>query len=175
LTALRVVVFCTQVPVTPTTIDKLRATADEAEAAGYAALAAGDRDAALKAFERAQDCRFFADQLEKKGPPPALTRQRRPLPTEGAGPIIDNPPMFTAEHRANMSKAQAPRGPSAKLAALAWKLDPPLSLAGLAKKVGISPSLITKAASGKAPMPTGAADKIQKLTGYPATSWPRLS
>lgn len=175
MTALRVVVFCTQVPVTPNTVERLRATADEAEAAGYAALEAGDKDAALAAFQKAQDCRFFAAQLEKSRPPAAPARQRRRLPTEGPGSIIDNQPMFTAEHRANMSKAQEPTGPSAKLAALAWKLDPPLSLAGLAKKAGISPSLITKAASGKAPMPKGAAEKIQRLTGYPITAWHRLS
>jgi hypothetical protein len=72
LTALAVVVLCTQVPVTPSTIDKLRATAQEAEAAGYAALEAGDREAALKAFQKAQDCRFFADRLERD-PPPALS------------------------------------------------------------------------------------------------------
>jgi hypothetical protein len=68
LTSRRVVAFCTQVPVTPTTIDKLRATADEAEAAGYAALEAGDREAALKAFQKAQDCRFFANRLAHHQP-----------------------------------------------------------------------------------------------------------
>jgi hypothetical protein len=175
LTTLRVVVFCTRVPVGPNTAQNLRATADAAEAEGYALLAAGDKQAALAAFQKAQDCRFFAERLEAVQPPAPPARQRRRLPGEGAGPIIDNQPMFTAEHRANMSKARAPRGPSAKLAALAWKHDPPLSLAGLAKKAGISPSLITKAASGKAPMPTAAAEKIQRLTGYPTTAWPRLS
>lgn len=72
MTALAVVVLCTQVPVTPNTIEKLRATAQEAEAAGYAALEAGDKEAALKHFQKAQDCRFFAERLEAN-PPPALS------------------------------------------------------------------------------------------------------
>jgi hypothetical protein len=54
------------VPVGPDTIQRLLADAEAAEAQGYASLDAGDRDAALAHFQRAQDCRFFAAQLEAK-------------------------------------------------------------------------------------------------------------
>jgi hypothetical protein len=64
------VVLCTWVvPVTPNTVENLRAIADAAEAEGYAALDRGDRDAALAAFQKASDSRFIAARIEATRPP----------------------------------------------------------------------------------------------------------
>ncbi len=152
------------------TLEKLRARADEAEASAWAALELGDETTALAGFRMAMRCRRLARELEASEP-----RQRKRLPAVKGTRTIDKAPMafaFTPEHRANMSKAS---GTSSKLAKHARKLDPPMTLAEIAEKAGVSPSLISKAEKGLRAMPTRAADIIEKETGWPKANWPRLS
>lgn len=140
-------------------IEELRALARKLAAQGEAARASGDMPAALEAFHQGHVCDLAADLLEKK------TLQ---APVNAA--TVDRP-MFTPEHRVALSKAvTAPKDKFAKAVH-----DAGLTMAGLARAVGIHPSQITLARQGKRPMPIAKAEHIERLTGFPVSAWPRLS
>lgn len=146
--------------------ETLRARAKECDAAAEAALARGDAIALAVATHQAHTLRLAADELERlAGGMPLRSRQPE---------SIVNSPMFTDEHRRNMSLAKAKTNDELLAAAQAHGIP---SLAALARAVGISKSLLTMARSKKDPsaMPAWAAEKIAALTGYPAARWARLS
>lgn len=144
------------------TPEALRKLADEQEARGHACRDAGDVEGAIAAYSQAEVSRRVADGLEARG--------RNPLPATVNKSIMDNN-VFTAEHKVEMSRAKV--DPKNKLAQAAHRAG--LSMADLARKAGVSPSLLNKASKGLRALPASAADTIQTLTGYPVSSWKRLS
>lgn len=101
------------------------------------------------------------------------------LPDGVKARILNNSGMFSAEHKVNMSRVKL-RNPRNKLAAAAHAAVKPdgtkgYSFVALAKAVGVSAALLTLAYNGDRAMPRHAAEKIEKLIGYPVTAWKRLS
>lgn len=144
------------------TVKELRAKAAAYDAAGEAALARGEAREAAVAFNQAEICRLAADELERIG--------AKRLPKTVSNAIVDKV-MFTAEHKVALSRAKT--SPKSKVAKAAQEAG--YSLADAARAIGVHPTLMTLAAQGKRGMPTRAAEAFEKLTGYPASSWPRLS
>jgi lambda repressor-like predicted transcriptional regulator len=147
------------------TASELRALADEQEARGHACRDRGDVEGAIAAYSAAEVSRLVAAGLEAQ----ARSGGKR-LPAAVNKSIMDSN-VYTAEHKVEMSRAKV--DPKNKLALAAHGAG--LSMADLAKKAGVSPSLLNKASKGLRAMPARAADTIQTLTGYPKSAWKRLS
>lgn len=143
------------------TPEALRKLADEQEARGHACRDAGDVEGAIAAYSQAEVSRRVADGLEARG--------RKALPAVSESAIVDQP-VFTAEHKVAMSLAKAPKDKLAKAARAAG-----MSLADVARRAGVHPTLMTLARDGRRPMPLAAAEAIRDLIGIPVGFWPRLS
>lgn len=153
------------------TPEALRDRAAEKDRAGQAALEAGDARAAAVAFNQANLLRLAASEMERLGRE-SLRSAPKPLRSrERSGKL--GAPMYTPEQRLNMTRGYSEE--AERLAEMGRAQDPPLTLAGIAEKGGISRSLLTMALKGDRSMPRAAGLKIQAATGYPLAAWKRLS
>lgn len=159
-------------PTTATTIQELREKADAYEAEAWAAMNADNETAAQTAFRKAAWCRRMADDLEAEDTAARRHDGEARLPAgRRRARVVSTTPMLTAEHKVQLSALKTSKGN--RLATAARKAG--YSLRGLAKEVGVSSGLMTLAYNGDRAMPLAAAEKIQKLTGFPVTSWKRIS
>jgi lambda repressor-like predicted transcriptional regulator len=141
----------------------LRRQADEIHALAEAARDRGDAREVFVLLGQVELLRELAREMEARGV--------NALPTAVNKPIMDSN-VFTAEHKVEMSRAKV--DPRNKLAAAAHGAG--LSMADLARKAGVSPSLLNKASKGLRALPRAAAETIERLTGYPVDGgWKRLS
>jgi hypothetical protein len=142
------------------TPQQLRAEADARDAAGRAALTAGDARAAAVAFHQAQVCRLAADEMERLA---GGTSLRPPVNTSTVNTVTSE------DYGVAVSRGKSPAGAPALKAAQ----DAGYSLRAIAKALKVSPALLSMAAAGTRSIPDELAARFEKLTGFPASKWPR--
>lgn len=137
------------------TPDDARAEADALDERAREAIRRGDEDEAVTLALAAEVARGVARRLE----------ERAGLPTRKHSRSVDRE--MVAAHRIAISTGRTAEGDELARAAQAAGM----SLRTLAKKVGVSPGLLSRARSGEKGLRRDVADKIQRLTGYPASRW----
>lgn len=138
----------------------LRAKARELDADADAALARGDARATAIAAHQANVARLAADELERLADGTSL---RAPVNTSTVNTVTSE------DYGVAVSRGKSPAGAPALKAAQ----DAGYSLRAIAKALKVSPALLSMAAAGSRSIPDELAARFEKLTGFPASKWPR--
>lgn len=151
-----------------TTPAEWRQRAEEYDAKAKKALEAGDQKEALVWVRATWAARDAAEEMERLEAERA-TRRRKRLPRAGAESTVNT--VMTSAHKVAISAGRS--SPRNKLAAAARASG--ITVRELARRVGVSNSLLTMAAQGERSIRRDVAEQIEKLTGFPVSSWRKLS
>ena len=150
-----------------TTPAEWRKRAAEYDAKAKAAAEAGDQKEALvwvRATWAAQDA---AEEMERMAAEKPAGRKR--LPRAARASTVNT--VMTSAHKVAIS---AGRSSSRNKLATAARASG-MTVRDLAKRIGVSNSLLTMAAQGERSLKRELAEQIEKLTGFPVSSWRKLS
>jgi hypothetical protein len=142
-----------------------------------AAAEARRREAA--ALEEAQRYSHVAAQLESQ----AAALEDGPLTSKAVlhkgekQSTVNDKKMLTADHRMAIAASAKPRGRVSKDPLHLYLRERKWSQNRLAAALGVDKSLISRYRRRKSPIaiPRDRAEEIERLTGWPATDWPKIS